>query len=81
MFAVAFVCLSACLAVCLSVCLYATLFPGVRGSKSNKRLDYGSDSEHDSALVQIALSECLEYDNCLWIFGGKGASPDGYVNE
>ena len=24
---------------------------------------------------------CLEYNDCLWIFGGEGASPDGYLNE
>ena len=31
--------------------------------------------------ARLALSECLEYDDCLWIFGGKRASPDGYLNE
>ena len=30
---------------------------------------------------RFALSVCLEYDNCLWIFGGEGASPDNYLNE
>ena len=26
---------------------------------------------------RFTVSECLEYDDCLWIFGGKGASLDG----
>ena len=26
-----------------------------------------------------ALSECLEYDDCVWISGGEGASLDGYM--
>ena len=25
---------------------------------------------------RFALSECMEYDDCVWIFGGEGASPD-----
>ena len=28
---------------------------------------------------KFALSKCVEYDD--WMFGGKGASPDGNVNE
>ena len=41
----------------------------------------------DKILVMIqpcwrfALSDCLEYDDCVWIFGGEAASPDGYLNE
>ena len=46
---------------------------------------------HDKILVAIwmtilprlrlTFSECLEYDDCLWVFGNKAASPDDYLNE
>ena len=29
----------------------------------------------------FALSEYLECDDCLWMFGVKGASRDGYLKE
>ena len=81
MFALAlFVCLSVYLFVCQSVCLYATLPQGSGVVKAIRDWIFGSNSEHDSAFMQIAPSECLEYDNSGY-FGGKGASPDGYVNE
>ena len=31
--------------------------------------------------LKFARSECLECDDCLWIFGGEGASVDGYLND
>ena len=48
----------------------------VRGGKRNKWLDKISDPDHD-----LTLTECLEYVDCLRIFGSKGVSPDGYLNE
>ena len=30
---------------------------------------------------RLMLSQCLECDDCLWIFDGEGASLDGYRNE
>ena len=30
---------------------------------------------------RFMLSKCLEYDSCLQIFGGEGASPVGYLSE
>ena len=30
---------------------------------------------------RFALSECLEYDDYLWIFDCDGVSLDGYLND
>ena len=30
---------------------------------------------------RLALSECWEYDECLWIFDGEGESQDGWLSD
>ena len=80
-----FICLFVCLSVRLSVCwqYYSELYQRialkfyrkVQGGRRNKRFDFDRDPDHD-----LAFSKCLEYDNCLWIFDGKGASQDGYLD-
>ena len=30
---------------------------------------------------RFALFDSLEHDDCLWIFYGEGATPDGYLHE
>ena len=44
-------------------------------------INYGSDPDHNLALAMVCALECLEYDDCLWTFGGSGVSPDGYLNK
>ena len=82
-----FVCLSVYLSVCLSLSniiyrlqAYCSKFYGwLKGGKRNKWLDFGSKTEHNPALVEVCTSECMEYDDCLWICGGEGASPGGFI--
>ena len=56
-------------------------YGGVRDGKRNKWLNLVVILITILPWRRFALSECLEYDNCLWIFGGEGASPDGNLNE
>ena len=42
-------------------------YGGVRGSKSNNWLYFGSDPDHDPALVEVWALQVLENDDCLCI--------------
>ena len=56
-------------------------YEGVRGGKRNQSLNLVAIQIIIWPWCRFALSECLEYDDRLGIFGGKGALPDGYLNE
>ena len=58
--------------------------------------DFSSDPDHNPALTEVCTlwvhgiwwlsvaiwwRRCLECDDCLWIFGCEGTSPDGCLNE
>ena len=63
--------------------VYLKFYGEVLGGKRN------NTSYYISVMIKImirpcqrfALSKFLEYEDCLWIFGGKGVSLDGYLNE
>ena len=60
-------------------------YGGVQGSKRNEW--FGCDLSLVVILIMIwpewkfVLSECLEYDDCQWIFDDERVFSDGYLNE